>query len=288
MGRRMIRYMGLMNFPRYIGRESRDFFYLTLRHVLPSENVGGGSTREAGEGEWNVKGLPQHGWPYAIATTALRPEASRPETKVHLVEVDPHAVRIARDGERAKPVLELREARSETGQGASLWLSRQGFAIARQPPEEGAQRIGVPVAAPGQAFAAIGVRDGSRSLIYAEVATAARPTADAAMLESLLTRLGCATRLLLERPLGIAVGGERDLSGHPAPRGKRGISLVRADAPGARRIFADTPVVRPEEWFPLQAKRVRYFRKPDAPAASAGAGEPMPAPQTPETSPPPQ
>ena len=39
MGRRMIRYMGLMNFPRYIGRESRDFFYLTLRHVLPSENI---------------------------------------------------------------------------------------------------------------------------------------------------------------------------------------------------------------------------------------------------------
>ena len=235
-----------------------------------------------------MKGLPQHGWPYALATTAIRPEASRPETKVLLVELDPHAVRIAREGERDKLVLELREARSEPGASAALWHGRQGFAIARQPPEEGAQRIGVPTAAPGQAFAAIGVRDGSRALIYAEVATAARPAADAELLESLLARLGCTQRLLLERPLGVALGGERDLSGHPSPRGKRGIVLVRAEAPGARRIFADTPVVKPDEWFPLQARRVRYLRKPDAPAASSGAPSTPPAPQTAESAAPPQ
>ncbi len=34
--RRLIRGMGLMNFPRYIKRESRDYFYMTLRHVLPA------------------------------------------------------------------------------------------------------------------------------------------------------------------------------------------------------------------------------------------------------------
>ena len=33
--RRLIRGMGLMHFPRYIKREGRDFFYMTLRHVLP-------------------------------------------------------------------------------------------------------------------------------------------------------------------------------------------------------------------------------------------------------------
>ena len=37
----MIRGMPLMNFPRYIHREARDFFYLTLRHVLPGANVAG-------------------------------------------------------------------------------------------------------------------------------------------------------------------------------------------------------------------------------------------------------
>jgi hypothetical protein len=38
-GRRMTRGMGLMNFPRYIKRETRDFFYLTLRPVLPGKSL---------------------------------------------------------------------------------------------------------------------------------------------------------------------------------------------------------------------------------------------------------
>ena len=39
--RRMIRGMGLMNFPRYIQREARDFFYMTLRYLLPGPRRGG-------------------------------------------------------------------------------------------------------------------------------------------------------------------------------------------------------------------------------------------------------
>ncbi len=34
-GRRLFRSMQLMNFPRYIQREARDFFYLTARPLLP-------------------------------------------------------------------------------------------------------------------------------------------------------------------------------------------------------------------------------------------------------------
>ena len=36
---------------------------------------------------------------------------------------------------------------------------------------------------------------------------------------------------------------------------------MRAPAPGARRIFNDTAIVEPEVWVPLQAKRIRYFKK---------------------------
>jgi hypothetical protein len=39
------------------------------------------------------------------------------------------------------------------------------------------------------------------------------------------------------------------------------VTLVRGEAPSARTLFPDTPVVPPEIWVPLQAKRVRYFPK---------------------------
>ena len=46
-------------------REARDFFYLTLRHVLPGANV---TTAAPDEGKWQTRGLPQHGFPFAVAT----------------------------------------------------------------------------------------------------------------------------------------------------------------------------------------------------------------------------
>ena len=44
------------------------------------------------------------------------------------------------------------------------------------------------------------------------------------------------------------------------------VRLVRAPAPDAHPIFADTPVVPIQVWQPLQMKRVRYFYKPTAPS----------------------
>jgi len=40
------------------------------------------------------------------------------------------------------------------------------------------------------------------------------------------------------------------------------VRLVRTEAPGAGRIFEDTPVVPHDTWYPLQQKRIRYFKKP--------------------------
>ena len=82
------------------------------------------------------------------------------------------------------------------------------------------------------------------------------------MLSGLLERLGCKSRLFLQQPIGAALGGTRDLSGHPVAPNAEAVNLVRVKAPGAKRIFTDTPVVSPDVWAPLQARRVRYFRKP--------------------------
>jgi hypothetical protein len=289
MGRRMIKFMGLMNFPRYIQREARDFFYLTLRPVLPDAPLKPTVLpAETGEGQWLVKGLPQHGWPYALATTWLRPDAERPETKVQILEIDPKTVRAARNSDEKEVVVAFRSVTRDDEGERALCLAETGFVIADKSPSPAALRLGAGFSAAdprgASALAAVGVRKASETMIYAEIATSPRAGADGALLTSLLQRLGCENPVLLERPLGVAVGGERDLSGHALPRAKTALRLVRRTAPGARRIFEDTPIVHPDVWYPLQAKRVRYFRKPDAAKASgdseptAAAAPPAPAP----------
>ncbi|MFS8068209.1 MAG: hypothetical protein ACMG6S_17785, partial [Byssovorax sp.] len=91
--RRLIRGMGLMNFPRYIKRESRDYFYMTLRHVLPGPALTPALQPPlAGEGEWRLKGLPQHGFPYALALTELR---LGPSEKARVLKIDPRTITAA-------------------------------------------------------------------------------------------------------------------------------------------------------------------------------------------------
>jgi hypothetical protein len=267
MGRRMIKYMALMNFPRYVNTEARDFFYLTLRHLLPGDPVEPVLVpAEEGEGAWRTHGLPQHGWPHAVATTNIRPDAARPYTRVGLIKLDPKFVRVERLGDpTSSRVIEFRSVVVEAPR--MLWHAPStGFVIAELPPVAGAMRIsgGLAPSAPeaSRAQAALGV-DRAGMLLYARVTEGPAPGRDAALLIALLERLGCEQTLLLPRPLG-AIFGERDeptvaptAAGTAAPPMDR-VRLVRAEGPTARRIFPDTPIVLPKRWAPLQQKRVRY------------------------------
>ena len=87
--RRMIKSMGHILFPRYIQRDARDFFYLTARSVLPGPAI-------ADAAPWRVKGLPQHGFPYAMAMTSLRLEQG---ARVRILRVDPRTVRPEAQGD---------------------------------------------------------------------------------------------------------------------------------------------------------------------------------------------
>jgi hypothetical protein len=97
--------------------------------------------------------------------------------------------------------------------------------------------------------------------VYIEIVTGHDSSRDRELLSSVLTKLRVEQSMMLGTPFPLAVGCERDLSGHPLRTGKETISLLRKRAPGARRIFEGTPVVPPEAWAPLQRKRIRYFRK---------------------------
>ncbi len=266
-GRRMLRMMGLMNFPRYIRRESRDFFYLTLRHILPGEPVRSGAPDpEAEEGRWKLNGLPQHGWPHAMATTWVRPEGKRPDTKVRLLQLDLSRLRVARTSDDLSQLVVAFTGEAVRQEGATtLWLDGTTAVISDTAPGEHAARLanGFLPGQPGaeHALGAVALTSGGM-LLYAEIATERGKGDDQALLVSLMSRRGCREILLLDRPIGAAIGGVRDLGGHPVQLTKQSLRLVRQPGPGARRVFKDTPVVHPDVWYPLQARRVRYFKKP--------------------------
>ncbi|WP_437719713.1 hypothetical protein [Sorangium sp. So ce861] len=296
-GRRLIRGMGLMNFPRYIRREARDFFYMTLRHLLPGPPLAPrAAPAEAGEGVWRTQGLPQHGFPYALATTEIRPDPARPGVRLRVLKVDPRTVATAPLSEPGAPppagagaivaVLGDGGAAPAAGQGgaSSVWHSAGAFSASPTPPVRGAVRIATGAASSAGAVAALGVNDEDGMLIYVERAAAGPSSApdaalspdasappptpvdprDAKLLQDFLAGLGCSSRIYLPRPLSVALGGDTDLAGaavHP-PSGPRAVRLTRAEAPGAGRMFESTPIVPHSVWYPLQQKRVRYFKKP--------------------------
>ena len=270
MGRRMIRLMALMNFPRYVNTEARDFFYLTLRHLLPGEPLAPAmSPAEAGEGVWSVQGLPQHGWPYVIAKTTLRPDASRPDTHVGIMRFDPKFLRVTPAGDTGtQHVLDIAQPLGEGIGKVALYHDGSRFVIAESPPPN-AQLVTRGFASDegitGSATSAMGV-DAEGMLVFVRLTAGARPGGEGVLLADVMKRLGCTTSLFFLRPLGAALGDARDSAADPnappvaaASAGSSpGVSFSRADGPGARRLFPDTPVVLPTRWAPLQQKRVRY------------------------------
>jgi hypothetical protein len=101
--------------------------------------------------------------------------------------------------------------------------------------------------------------DAAGMLVFVRFTSGARPGGEGVLLSDLLKRLGCTTSLFFLRPLGATLGEQHDAGAADAGSAAiSGVSLARADGPGARRLFPDTPVVLPTKWAPLQQKRVRY------------------------------
>lgn len=271
--RRMIKGMMHMNFPQYIQRDARDFFYLTLRNVLPGAEITSATPpSQPGEGVWRVKGLPQHGFPYASATTWVRFDSAHPERKARVLRLDPRTVRPAGADAASNPTIVTlygkRPRKSEPGLSHT-----KGFFALGETPTDAAQLVaGVPLktVVPQQVATVMGVQDEDGMLVWAELAADVprdKSTVDA--LDALLVRLGCSLRFAV--PEGRALlGGAQDLGGEPAAAPTEGLAarLVRAESPSARKVF-DTPIVSPNVWQPLQSQRVRYFKKPSKPAPSS-------------------
>jgi hypothetical protein len=287
-GRRMIKYMALMNFPRYINRESRDFFFLTLRHILPGAAI---PADLGAKQSWQTKGLPQHGWPFAIATATLSPDKKRPHTQLEAVKLDARMLALAPAGApTASADTVITFAAGQPGKSPlALWWTRRGFSIASPSDsrltaleaKQSAKAVGfgiAPEASAGKVIVAAAGVDAAGFAVYLEIMSGHERGSDTRLLSSTLAELGCSQVVLFEQSLLAANGGVRGLDGRAPTTQKRGVHLVRGVAPGARRFFKDTPVVHPDIWAPLQRKRVRYFRKPTPAQPSDAEAPPAPAP----------
>lgn len=305
--RRMIRAMGHMLFPRYIQREARDFFYLTSRSILPGAPIPGaagasspdraedrsssGGEVDAGgsapedEGGWRTKDLPQHGFPYSVATTWLRDVGRGADSgaglRLQVAAVDPHMV-VPSEGASSDPPIVISFAGPVRGTFALEW-SAGAFSIAASGPTSDASALVAgygfddPRASSARASAGIRAEDGM--LVWVELPddAAAGPEALGAM-NAALQRSGCAARMAIPGGGRALLGGTLDVSGNPLQSAPLVVSrLVRARAPDAHAIFTDTPLVPIQVWQPLQRKRVRYFYKLPATANTANT------PNTPNT-----
>jgi hypothetical protein len=287
----MIRGMVEVNFPQYIHREARDFFYLTRRALLPGDdlvglppglalaeaNGGPGAPSVPGEsGVWRINGLPQLGFPYAIATTTVQLVAAHQQARI--LRVDPRAVRLAGSPgttEETPTVVSLFGTPVATRGELGIWLVNGEFVALESAPDGGALvAAGVPLAAlRSPPRAAVGVQDEDGWLDWVEIPpNAAATPATSQTIDALLSRLGCGTRLYLTAPEARAVlGGSLDLAGNAIPLPTTpSTRLVRAASPSAHTYFETTPIVGPSVWQPLQMQRVRYFPKPSKPV-DAGA-----------------
>jgi hypothetical protein len=282
--RRMIKGMGHMLFPRYIQREARDFFYLTSRPVLPGAALTGadaGGASGAGGGTWRTHGLPQHGFPFALAITSV--PAGRPGLRLRVVRADPRTMMpAASDAQTPGPTVLALLAPAKGD--ASLWWSSGVVSVGASAPSKDAVRLasGYPASAPAAATAraAVGVQDEDGMLVWVELPAAERPDAQsAAAMDTLLESLGCSERMALPGDARALLGGTLDAAGDPlAVAVTPSVRLSRVRSPDAHSIFEDTPIVPATVWQPLQAKRVRYFYKPPPTASASGASSATPAP----------
>lgn len=308
--RRMIRAMGHMLFPRYIQREARDFFYLTARPILPfaavpgpgagaSSNVrddsgdgaeatgedGGAAAKEAAtEGVWRTKDLPQHGFPYAVATTWIRGAAdatSGARVKLQVAVVDPRTVVPADRASSEAPTV-VAFAGPVRGPLALEW-SAGAFSIAASGPVSDVSALVAGYAfddarvAP-RARAAAGIRDDDGTLVWMEVPDRAADADALAAMEAALHRLGCSARMAVPGNARALLGGTLDVSGNPVIEEAPLLvsRLVRGRAPDAHPVFGDTPIVPIQVWQPLQKKRVRYFYKPTGTGSATAAASTAP------------
>jgi hypothetical protein len=286
--RRMIKSMGHILFPRSVQRDARDFFYLTVRSVLPGAPIDADSP-------WRVKGLPQHGFPYALAVASVELPSKK---RVRILRLDPRTVRADTTPEGTPPsekvVATFGRPRNNRDAGTPkaadkpdkrLFLGGHVFSIAKSAAAGSITLADVAMHA-SDARAAVGISDEDGMLQWIELMPDDRadPATSEEMMK-LLERIGCSARGFVTSDVRAYPGGAMDLGGEPAAPVQVAARLVRTAAPAARLTFEDTEIVPQSVWQPLQSQKVKWrptLAKPEKSATPAGSGSAKPPPNPPK------
>jgi hypothetical protein len=267
--RKAVRSMDPMRFPRYIRRDPRDFFFLTLRPVLPGPDLPTGE-------RFATRGLPHAGWPHAFARTRV--------SRSWVVRVDPHRAipgPVARPEQR-RVLATISGARSLAREGAqhALYQARTpaGLRYGVGRPPAGARvivagpAIALPAeddAAPEQGRAgdaeppvALGV-DADGFVLYVE-----RAPGEPLSTAWLLRRAGARAALALPAGSRLALAGEGGGVGVDGDTDRDldttgGLLFLAEERPAAEVLFPDVTPMPYSRWGRLQGARVRYFPDPN-------------------------
>jgi hypothetical protein len=242
-----------MRFPRYLGQDPRDYFYLMRKPTLPGADVELSGKSVA----FSTRELPSAGFPHAFARARLdsgwlvRIDAARAVPKPL---ADAALTRTLAQLTFAKPVGPV------LAQAGSTLFARYLHGvlraeIGRPPPGAAALCVGPLLSDAPTALAAIGV-DPEGFLVYGETATPG-------LLGEMLRAAGVTQAIALpEGRLVLADGdGLRGVDGQAAPEVDEATSLplmAETRAP-AQVLFPDVTPLPYRKWGWLQDQRVRYF-----------------------------
>jgi hypothetical protein len=251
--------MAPLRFPRYLGQDPRDYFYLTRKPTLPGANLQVGGAALA----FTTQDMPTAGFPHALARARLpqgnwlvrididravpKPVADPSLTRAlgHLTFSTPVGPVLAQAGSKLYARYVHGHLRAEIG---------------RPPPGAAVLCAGPLVADATDALAGIGV-DSEGFLVYAETATPG-------MLSALLRTAGVTQAVSLsEGRLVLAdAAGPRRVDGQAAPvvDETTSLALMAETRAPAQVLFADVEPQPYKKWGWLQDQRVRYF--PNGPA----------------------
>ncbi len=246
--RRLFRNMQLMHFPRYVQRQTRDFFYLTERRVLPEPELGA---------PWSLGSSSDRAFPHAIASAELAPDPGRPGTRVRLIELDLKWLGV-HTAEAARPppgtVFSIAAPSADfAAADRALWVDENGARFARS--EQATAEVAHAAGSAGSA--AWGLVD-RHVIAYAQVTSEPDAARDGPLLAEVLARAGCTAVMHTELPRFSALDGATDLHGNALDRvalaatGQPALHFVRRDWRALRPLFPETPIVSPAVWQPHQ------------------------------------
>lgn len=248
--------MAPIRFPRYLGRDPRDFFYLTLKRVLPGPAVVIADTSH----EYTTQGLPHVAWPRAFARLRLDAPGA------WLVRVD------------ARRALPASETVTGTGQPVAWLTGMRAFARPPQAGEEalfaarayGRTRFGVgrpprgatailsaaALADDSTNTAALGVdAEGFVLYVEAESPPALREALAAAGVGRALALPDGARLAFVLDGKTLAVDGKRPLSAEP----EASLAWIAETRPAAEVLHPEVKPTPYRVWGWQQDQRVRYF-----------------------------